>query len=103
MSLFLVYKSLFSGVFIFDLNNQLTSRDLPFPGTPNMTANVTNDTIIHIFNGGYTTNFFIPCRFILSSITIGYRRTHHTKNVINANRPAENIITSVFSTPVVNI
>ena len=28
------------------------------------------------------------------------RHTHHTKNVINANGPAENIITSVFSIPV---
>ena len=68
MSLFFVYKSLFSGVFIFDFNNQFTSKDLPFAGTPNMTASVTNDTIIHIFNGGYTTIFFIPWLFQIYTI-----------------------------------
>ena len=68
-----------------------------------MTANVLNDILIHIFNSGYTTDFLYRgyFRFILSSITIGH--THHTKNVINDNRPAENIITNVYSTPVVNI
>ena len=57
---------------MFGLHNQFTLKDLPFPDTPNMTANATNVTNIHVCNDGYTTAF-LYCGYIRYSFEY-YRR-----------------------------
>ena len=88
MYLFLEYLSLSFGVLIFGLHNQFISQNLPFPDTPNMTANATNVTNINVCNDGYPTAFLyrgynryffeyyrrLPVQLV--------RHTHHIKKML---------------------